>query len=136
MPLLQQSVTDDRLRLLRALPGILVKTAQNCRAGRACRGLALRFQPHAIFSKTIPAAKLCDRASHQEPVARIRFCIGASLLGVITGEVGIGKTVATRQLDPAAHHVIYISTPTFGPRGLYVTIVGGLAPARAGPQPS
>jgi type II secretory pathway predicted ATPase ExeA len=82
------------------------------------------------FSKTIPATKLCERASHQEAVARIRFCIGESLLGVITGEVGVGKTVAIRaatsQLDPTAHHVIYISTPTFGPRGLYVTIVGAL----------
>jgi type II secretory pathway predicted ATPase ExeA len=82
------------------------------------------------FSKTIPAAKLCERASHQEAVARIRFCIGESLLGVITGEVGVGKTVAIRaatsELDPTAHHVIYISTPTFGPRGLYVTIVGAL----------
>jgi len=29
------------------------------------------------FSKTIPAGQLCDRASHQEAVARIRFCIGA-----------------------------------------------------------
>jgi hypothetical protein len=82
------------------------------------------------FSKTIPANKLCDRASHLEAVARIRFCVAESLLGVITGEVGVGKTVAVRaatsQLDPAAHHVIYISTPTFGPRGLYVTIVGAL----------
>jgi len=82
------------------------------------------------FSKTIPANKLCERASHQEAVARIRFCIAKSLLGVITGEVGVGKTVAVRaatsQLDLAAHHVIYISTPTFGPRGLYVTIVGAL----------
>ncbi len=48
------------------------------------------------FSKTIPASQLCDRASHQEAVARIRFCIGESLLGVITGEVGVGKTVALR----------------------------------------
>ncbi len=82
------------------------------------------------FSKTIPANKLCERASHQEAVARIRFCGAESLLGVITGEVGVGKTVAVRaatsQLDPAAHHVIYISTPTFGPRGLYVTIVDAL----------
>src|SRR5713101_8152044 len=82
------------------------------------------------FSKSVSAKDLLDRASHQEAVARIRFCIAESLLGVITGEVGVGKTVAVRaavsQLDPAAHHVIYISTPTFGPRGLYVTIVGAL----------
>jgi type II secretory pathway predicted ATPase ExeA len=82
------------------------------------------------FSKTIPASQLCDRASHQEAVARIRFCISESLLGVITGEVGVGKTVALRaatsQLDPSAHHVIYVATPTFGARGLYLTIVHAL----------
>src|SRR5262250_3061355 len=82
------------------------------------------------FSKNVSAKDLLDRASHQEAVARIRFCIGESLLGVITGEVGVGKTVAVRaatsQLDPAAHHIIYISTPTFGARGLYVTIVNAL----------
>src|SRR5438067_7229012 len=79
------------------------------------------------FSKTIPAAQLCDRASHQEAVARMRFCISESLLGVITGEVGVGKTVAVRaatsQLDATAHHIIYVATPTFGARGLYLTIV-------------
>lgn len=88
------------------------------------------------FSKTIPAAQLCDRASHQEAVARIRFCISESLLGVITGEVGVGKTVAVRaatsQLDATAHHIIYVATPTFGARGLYLTIV----PVRVAPRRS
>ena len=64
-------------------------------------------------------------------ISRIRFCIGESLLGVITGEVGVGKTVALRaattQLDPTPHHVIYVATPTFGARGLYLTIVHALA---------
>jgi len=82
------------------------------------------------FSKTISAKDLLDRASHQEAVARIRFCIAESLLGVITGEVGVGKTVAVRaamnQLDQAAHHVVYVANPTVGTRGLYVTIVRAL----------
>src|SRR5881227_2602914 len=82
------------------------------------------------FSKTIPAGQLCDRASHQEAVARIRFCIAESLLGVITGEVGVGKTVAVRaaisQLDQAAHHLVYLANPTVGTRGVYVTIVQAL----------
>src|ERR1700716_1320638 len=82
------------------------------------------------FSKTISAKDLLDRASHQEAVARIRFCISESLLGVITGEVGVGKTVAVRaatsQLDATAHHIIYIATPTCGARGLYLTIVHAL----------
>src|SRR5207302_264725 len=33
---------------------------------------------------------------------------------------------ATSQLDPSAHHVIYVATPTFGARGLYLTIVHAL----------
>ena len=56
------------------------------------------------FSKTIPASQLCDRASHQEAVARIRFCIGESLLGVITGEVG-AKGGSVGVLDRAIFEV-------------------------------
>jgi len=67
-----------------------------------------------------------EGASHQEPVARIRFCVVESLLSVITGEVGVRKTVALRaatsQLDQAAHHVVYLANPSVGTRGLYSTI--------------
>jgi len=82
------------------------------------------------FSKSVSAKDLLDRASHQEAVARIRFCIAEALLGVITGEVGVGKTVAVRaaisQLDQAAHHLVYLANPTVGTRGLYVHIVHAL----------
>jgi type II secretory pathway predicted ATPase ExeA len=85
---------------------------------------------HTPFGKSIPANRLSERASHQEAVARIRFCVGESLLGVITGEVGVGKTVALRaatsQLDQAAHHVVYLANPSIGTRGLYSTIVRAL----------
>jgi len=44
--------------------------------------------------------------------------------------VGVGKTVAVRAathgLDPSAHQVIYIANPSFGTRGLYVTLVRAL----------
>ena len=53
-----------------------------------------------------------------------------SALGVVTGDVGAGKTVALRAavagLDPTRHQVIYIANPAFGARGLYVTIVRAL----------
>jgi type II secretory pathway predicted ATPase ExeA len=85
---------------------------------------------HTPFSKAIPASQLCDRPSLQEAIARIRFVIAEAALGVLTGEVGVGKTVALRaatsQLDPAAHHVIYVPNPSFGTRGLYVTLVRAL----------
>jgi type II secretory pathway predicted ATPase ExeA len=84
----------------------------------------------APFSKSIPAADLFARPAHDEAVARIRFCIAEAALAVITGDVGIGKTVAVRAatsaLDPTAHQVIYVANPAFGTRGLYVTIVQAL----------
>ena len=53
-------------------------------------------------------------------------------LGVITGEVGTGKTVAVRaalaSLDPTRHTVIYIGNPATGVRGIHhhiVTALGG-----------
>jgi type II secretory pathway predicted ATPase ExeA len=81
---------------------------------------------HTPFSKAIPANQLCERPGLQEAVARIRFTVAEALLGVLTGEVGVGKTVAVRaataQLDATAHHVIYVANPAFGARGLYVTL--------------
>jgi hypothetical protein len=92
-------------------------------------GYSLRLHAHAV-SKSIPATQLCDRASHQEAVARVRFCISGSLLGVVAGEVGVGKTVAVSaansQSDATAHHIIYVATPTFGAHRLYLTIVHAL----------
>ena len=82
------------------------------------------------FTKTIAATQFFARDGHAEAVARISFCVQENALGVITGDVGAGKTVAVRaavaQLDPTRHHVIYIPNPAFGTRGLYVTIVSAL----------
>ena len=85
----------------------------------------------APFGKAIPAHQLFSWPSHEEAVARIRFCVQERLLGVVVGEVGAGKTVAARaavsQLDPTAHQVIYLSNPpALGTRGLYVTLVSAL----------
>jgi len=69
-------------------------------------------------------------AGHGEAVARITWCIAERALGVITGEVGSGKTVATRSavvtLDASRHTVIYIGNPAIGARGLYAAIVSAL----------
>jgi len=82
------------------------------------------------FSKTLAPSELFTRAPHQEAVARILHCIQESALGVITGEVGAGKTVAARAarstLDPTHYQVIYVANPAFGTRGLYVTVVRAL----------
>ncbi len=82
------------------------------------------------FSKSLAPTELFSRQAHQEAVARILHCVQESSLGVITGEVGAGKTVAARAarslLDPLRHQVIYIANPAFGTRGLYVTVVSAL----------
>jgi type II secretory pathway predicted ATPase ExeA len=82
------------------------------------------------FGKSIAARDLFARQAHAEVIARISFCVVESALGVVTGDVGAGKTVALRaavaDLDPTRHQVIYIANPAFGTRGLYVTIVRAL----------
>jgi type II secretory pathway predicted ATPase ExeA len=82
------------------------------------------------FGKGIAAKDLFARQAHAEAVARINFCIVESALGVVTGDVGAGKTVSVRAavsaLDPTRHQIIYVANPAFGTRGLYVTIVRSL----------
>ncbi len=69
------------------------------------------------FGKSIPAKDLFARQAHAEAIARISFCVVESALGVVTGDVGAGKTVALRAavagLDPTRHQVIYIPNPAF-----------------------
>jgi type II secretory pathway predicted ATPase ExeA len=68
--------------------------------------------------------------THGEAVARVTYCIDQHALGVITGEVGVGKTVAVRaalaNLDPTRHHVIYLGNPTVGTMGIHHAIVTAL----------
>jgi type II secretory pathway predicted ATPase ExeA len=82
------------------------------------------------FSKGIAAKDLFLRDAHAEAVARIHFCVTECALGVLVGEVGAGKSVAVRAaaaaLDPTRHHVVYVSNPSYGCRGLYVSIVAAL----------
>src|SRR5881628_2539407 len=65
------------------------------------------------FGKSIAAKDLFARQTHAEAVARINFCVVESALGVITGDVGAGKTVSVRAavdaLDRTRHQVIYIT---------------------------
>jgi type II secretory pathway predicted ATPase ExeA len=69
-------------------------------------------------------------AAHSEAVARVNWCIAERRIGVITGEVGAGKTVAIRAalsiLDNSRHIVIYLPNPTVGVRGIHHQIVAAL----------
>ena len=84
------------------------------------------------FRKDLAPGMLHRHTGHAEAVARIRWCVAETALGVITGDVGAGKTVALRaaltDLDPSRHTIIYLGNPTVGARGIYqalVTALGG-----------
>ncbi len=59
-----------------------------------------------------------------------RWYVDQRAIGVITGEVGAGKTVAVRAattaLDPSRHVFIYLANPTLGVRGMLTHIVATL----------
>jgi len=82
------------------------------------------------FGKGLAPQMLHRHDAHAEAVARIDWCVSERALGVITGEVGAGKTVAVRAavagLDSSRHTVIYLGNPAVGGRGLYGGIVSAL----------
>ncbi len=79
------------------------------------------------FGKALAPQMLHRHQAHGEAVARIGWCLTEKALGVITGEVGAGKTVAVRAalagLDASRTTVVYLGNPAVGARGLYAGIV-------------
>jgi type II secretory pathway predicted ATPase ExeA len=79
------------------------------------------------FGRDLAPGMLHRHSAHGEAVARITWCVTERRIGVITGEVGAGKTVAIRAalaaLDPTRHTVIYLPNPTIGVRGIHHQIV-------------
>jgi type II secretory pathway predicted ATPase ExeA len=82
------------------------------------------------FGRGLAPGMLHRHAAHSEAVARIGWCITERRIGVITGEVGAGKTVAIRAalstLDKSRHTIIYLPNPTVGVRGIHHQIVQAL----------
>ncbi|MFD0440631.1 ExeA family protein [Streptomyces chartreusis] len=85
------------------------------------------------FGKDLAPGMLHRHSSHAQAAARITWCIGERCLGVITGEVGAGKTVAVRAaldaIDHPRHTVIYLPNPAVGVAGIHqaiVTRLGGI----------
>lgn len=82
------------------------------------------------FGRDLPADNLFPATAHKEAVARLRYLISARGLGVLTGEVGSGKTIAVRAathgLDTSRHSVIYLPNPAIGTRGLHGAIATAL----------
>ena len=82
------------------------------------------------FGRNLAPGMLHRYTGHGEAVARISWCVDQHALGVITGEVGAGKTVAVRAatagLDTSRHVVIYLPNPSVGVRGMLHHIVSAL----------
>jgi type II secretory pathway predicted ATPase ExeA len=82
------------------------------------------------FGRDLAPSMLHRHSGHGEAVARISWCVDQHAIGVITGEVGAGKTVAVRattaSLDPSRHVFIYLANPTVGVRGMLTHVVAAL----------
>jgi type II secretory pathway predicted ATPase ExeA len=82
------------------------------------------------FGRALAPQMLHRHTAHAEAVARIGWCVTERALGVLTGEVGAGKTVAVRAalagLDTSRTTIVYQPNPAVGARGLYAGIVTAL----------
>lgn len=81
------------------------------------------------FGRDLAPGMLFTSRAHSEAVARISWLIGEGAIGVLTGEVGAGKTVAARAAVAGLDHrfaVLYLGNPAVGARGFYRHIVSAL----------
>ena len=85
------------------------------------------------FTASVPVAALFASAAHKEAVTRLRWLISARGLGVLTGEVGAGKTAALRAaadgLDASRNALIYLPNPQIGVRGIHGAVAQALGQA-------
>lgn len=87
------------------------------------------------FSKEIPTAQLFAAPPHRELLARLQYTIRHRAFGLITGDVGAGKTTAVRALyellDRTRHQFLYIADSRLTPTAFYrdvLTQLGVAAP--------
>ena len=71
------------------------------------------------FGRALAPGMLFRSGDHSQAAARIGYGIATRGIIVITGEVGVGKTVAARaaidRAEPARHHLIYLPDPPSAP---------------------
>jgi type II secretory pathway predicted ATPase ExeA len=85
------------------------------------------------FTASVPVAALFSSAAHKEAAARLRWLISARGLGILTGEVGAGKTAALRAaadgLDASRNTLVYLPNPQVGVRGIHGALAQALGQA-------
>jgi type II secretory pathway predicted ATPase ExeA len=86
------------------------------------------FEPYFGFTQTpftraVAPASLYGSQQHQELLARLRYLVQRQGFGLITGDVGAGKSTAVRALaatlDGSRNPVLYVSQSGLTPRNLY-----------------
>ncbi len=82
------------------------------------------------FSRGIAPSQIFAARIHKEAVARLKWLVDETAIGVVTGEVGAGKTLAARAavatLDNSRFTVVYLSNPMVGARGIHHHLVTAL----------
>ena len=75
------------------------------------------------FSRGVATAKLFLAGAQEELKARLAYLVRERGIGLITGEIGSGKSTAVRSfvdgLDPTRHTVVYTANPLIGITGFY-----------------
>lgn len=83
------------------------------------------------FTKDLPTTDLFPSTALQELSSRLTFLACERGIGLLTGEIGSGKSTAVRRfvasLDPNQFLVIYLPNPTIGISGLYRELLAALA---------
>jgi type II secretory pathway predicted ATPase ExeA len=82
------------------------------------------------FTRTLATRDLFPTAGQKELAARLTYLVRERGFGLVTGEIGSGKSTAVRTftagLDPNRYLVIYLSNPTTGMTGLYRELLSNL----------
>ena len=82
------------------------------------------------FSRSLASSKLFTSNGQEELKARLAFLLRDRGIGVITGEIGSGKSTAVRAfvdgLDPTRYSVIYTANPLIGITGFYREVLSAL----------
>lgn len=82
------------------------------------------------FRKDVSSSQLFPSQQHRELVARLQYIIQNRAFGLITGEVGAGKSSAIRtlydQVDRMEHQFVYIADSELNPRAFYRDVLGQL----------
>ncbi len=92
---------------------------------------------HLPFTQELPTCYFYASPPFQEALARLRYLVDSRGLGLLTGEVGAGKSSCLRaltdQLDPARNPVLYFADSGLDPTGFYREVLQrcGVEPDRA-----